>query len=97
VEIDFERYSIIHQWHQLGKIDPEGPEELKKSIVNEAEIVFSTLSSSALKWIADTPRPFDSIIIDEAAQALELVTLIPLLKYSLHFSSLFFFFLFSLL
>lgn len=53
-----------------------GDDSLRAVILEEAVIVFSTLSSSAhfSKW----DRGFDVVIIDEAAQAVELATLVPL-------------------
>ncbi|XP_018471146.2 probable helicase MAGATAMA 3 [Raphanus sativus] len=53
-------------------------DSLRTSIVEESAIVFSTLSFSGTPLIAKSNRGFDVVIIDEAAQAVEPATLIPL-------------------
>lgn len=55
---------------------------LRNSLLDESQIVLTTTSSAALNtlesFVQDTGRPFDICIIDEAAQAVEPSTLIPL-------------------
>lgn len=52
---------------------------LKASILDEAQIVFCTLSTSgSAVLLEDLRRPWDIIIIDEAAQSSELSTLVAL-------------------
>lgn len=53
-------------------------DSIKTSILDEAAIVFSTLSFSGAPVLAKSTRGFDVVIIDEAAQAVEPATLIPL-------------------
>ncbi|XP_013606038.1 probable helicase MAGATAMA 3 isoform X1 [Brassica napus] len=53
-------------------------DSIKTSILDEAAIVFSTLSFSGAPVLAKSNRGFDVVIIDEAAQAVEPATLIPL-------------------
>ena len=48
------------------------------SILDEAAIVFSTLSFSGSAILTRMTRAFDVVIIDEAAQAVEPATLVPL-------------------
>jgi len=53
-------------------------DELCASFVDEAEIVCSTLSSVCKRYVQTASRPFKAIIVDEACQANEITTLIPL-------------------
>lgn len=56
----------------------EAREFLEASFMDEAEIVFTTLSSSARHAFTKIKRPFDIVLIDEAAQAAEITALQPL-------------------
>ncbi|XP_059648117.1 probable helicase MAGATAMA 3 [Cornus florida] len=51
---------------------------IRASILDEAVIVFSTLSFSGSTLFNKVKRGFDVVIIDEAAQAVEPATLVPL-------------------
>lgn len=51
---------------------------LEASFVNEAELVFTTLGTAARTVFARLEHGFDVILIDEAAQATEISTLVPL-------------------
>ncbi|WOL15526.1 hypothetical protein Cni_G24307 [Canna indica] len=53
-------------------------DRIRVSILDEAAIVFSTLSFSGSSHFSRMNRVFDVVIIDEAAQAVEPATLIPL-------------------
>ncbi|KAL6580255.1 putative helicase MAGATAMA 3 [Orobanche minor] len=53
-------------------------DSIRASILDEAVIVFSTLSFSGSSLSSKLNRSFDVVIIDEAAQAVEPATLIPL-------------------
>ncbi|XP_057763657.1 LOW QUALITY PROTEIN: probable helicase MAGATAMA 3 [Salvia miltiorrhiza] len=53
-------------------------DSIRASILDEAVIVFSTLSYSGSTLFSKLSRSFDVVIIDEAAQAVEPATLIPL-------------------
>ncbi|KAG7542768.1 P-loop containing nucleoside triphosphate hydrolase [Arabidopsis thaliana x Arabidopsis arenosa] len=53
-------------------------DSIRTAILEEAAIVFSTLSFSGSALLAKSNRGFDVVIIDEAAQAVEPATLIPL-------------------
>jgi hypothetical protein len=77
--IDIERYRHVQQNFDKEKI-PE--DELRNSILDEAHIVFTTLSGSAAHIFGSKRKAFDIIIIDEAAQAVELSTLVPLMRNS---------------
>ena len=53
-------------------------EKLKQAILDEASVVCSTLSYSGAGMFSRMTKQFDAVIIDEAAQAIEPSTLIPL-------------------
>ncbi|CAD8048209.1 unnamed protein product [Paramecium primaurelia] len=53
-------------------------DKVKKEILNQAKVIFGTLSSSGSNVLAQSELKFDTVIIDEAAQAVEISTLIPL-------------------
>lgn len=63
---------------QGDKIRKDGFEKVQASILKGADIVCTTLSSSASHALIAANIPFKTVIIDEAAQAVELETLIPL-------------------
>lgn len=52
--------------------------KLEASFANEAEIVFTTVSSSGRKIFSQLAHGFDMVVIDEAAQASEVAVLPPL-------------------
>ncbi|KAJ0962282.1 hypothetical protein J5N97_030110 [Dioscorea zingiberensis] len=52
--------------------------KLEASFANEAEIVFTTVSSSGRKLFSRLTHGFDMVVIDEAAQASEVAILPPL-------------------
>ena len=53
--------------------------QLETNILDEAHIVFTTLNSAALECFCHTDA-FSAVVIDEAAQATELASLIPLMS-----------------
>jgi senataxin len=90
--VDIERYKILQQYKQSQMRNPE--EDLRVSILNEAHIVFTTLTGSGTNVFGKLKRGFDVIIIgnalyiieiygsDEAAQAVELSTMVPFMRNS---------------
>ena len=56
----------------------EARSKLEASFANEAEIVFTTVSSSGRKLFTRLSHGFDMVVIDEAAQASEVAILPPL-------------------
>ncbi|XP_068637140.1 probable helicase MAGATAMA 3 isoform X1 [Aristolochia californica] len=56
----------------------EARSNLEASFANEAEIVFTTVSSSGRKIFSRLTHGFDMVVIDEAAQASEMAVLPPL-------------------
>lgn len=64
--------------HQAGADKSTARDKLQLSFLNEAQIVFSTLSGSGMRVLNDLERGFDRCIVDEAGQCVELSVLIPL-------------------
>ncbi|KAL8151565.1 hypothetical protein V2J09_021373 [Rumex salicifolius] len=58
-----------------GAVDRDS---IRTAVLDEAVIVFSTLSFSGSSIFSKLNRTFDVVIIDEAAQAVEAATLVPL-------------------
>lgn len=56
----------------------EARASLEASFANEAEVVFTTVSSSGRKLFSRLTHGFDMVVIDEAAQASEVAVLPPL-------------------
>ena len=50
-------------------------ENLELSFTAEAEMVFTTLSSTGRRIFARLPAPFETVLVDEAAQASEIAAL----------------------
>ena len=72
-------YALDFQMTQ--KINSKEAKELdnvKNEILLNVKVVFSTLSMSGSTILTSINQKFDTVIIDEAAQAVELSTLIPL-------------------
>lgn len=61
-----------------GSGGPLDRDRIRSLILDEAAIVFSTLSFSGSSLFTRLNRIFDVVIIDEAAQAVESATLVPL-------------------
>ncbi|EPS63203.1 hypothetical protein M569_11584, partial [Genlisea aurea] len=78
--VEMSRLAILE-----GKLKPgsnfnleEARASLEASFANEAEIVFTTVSSSGRKLFSRLSHGFDMVVIDEAAQASEVAVLPPL-------------------
>jgi senataxin len=52
--------------------------KMRIKILSEADVICATLSGSGHDYMAQLPFDFDTVIIDEAAQSIELSSLIPL-------------------
>lgn len=61
-----------------SKVYSDGLEKVEQSVLKGADIVCTTLTASASRALVNANIPFRTVIIDEAAQAVELETLIPL-------------------
>ncbi|KAJ0790690.1 putative P-loop containing nucleoside triphosphate hydrolase, DNA2/NAM7 helicase, helicase [Helianthus annuus] len=78
VLVELSRLSILH-WKFTDSIKLEDARaRLEASFANEAEIVFTTVSSSGRKLFSRLTHGFDMVVIDEAAQASEVGVLPPL-------------------
>ncbi|EQC25552.1 hypothetical protein SDRG_16570 [Saprolegnia diclina VS20] len=78
IRLEWQRYSIVRQALQNNKRVPkETQEQLESSFLESAHIVFTTLSSAGHRALDDSNR-YDILVIDEAAQAVELSTIIPM-------------------
>ncbi|EPS61531.1 hypothetical protein M569_13264, partial [Genlisea aurea] len=69
-------YLVVEQ--KLTGSVAKDKDAIRASIVDEAVIVFSTLSFSGSTIFNKLNRPFDVVVIDEAAQAVEPSILVPL-------------------
>lgn len=54
---------------------PQARENLELSFTAEAEMVFTTLSSTGRRIFSRLPAPFETVLVDEAAQASEIAAL----------------------
>ena len=54
-------------------------DNLELSFVQEAEMVFTTLSSTGRKIFSHLENAFENVLVDEAAQASEIAVLQPLM------------------
>jgi senataxin len=80
VLVEMSRLFIIEVKFRAGsnfRIE-EARRKLEASFANEAEIVFTTVSSSGRKIFSSLAHGFDMVVIDEAAQASEVAVLPPL-------------------
>lgn len=76
-----ERLKKLLKWYGKGeKLNvTEGlKDELRTSFISSSEIIFTTLSSSAMELLFKVVPSVDVVVIDEAAQAVELSALIPM-------------------
>lgn len=67
-----EQRSISHRNREIER------RSLQFKILNDAQVVCATLSSSANEILAGMSMTFDTVVIDEAAQCIELSAIIPL-------------------
>lgn len=56
----------------------QSEESLKLALLEEARVVCATLSVAGSKELTTFPGGFDTVVVDEASQGVELSTLIPL-------------------
>jgi senataxin len=76
-----QRYRLVRGFMQAGAMNSSEKHQLQQSLetlfMNEASIVCGTLNSTGLPQVRES-SPFHTCVVDEAAQAVELSTLIPL-------------------
>jgi senataxin len=63
---------------RLGKEDTKDYDKIKTEIMGNVKIICSTLSMAGSNILTNLNQKFDTVLIDEAAQAVEISTLIPL-------------------
>ncbi|CAH1454090.1 unnamed protein product [Lactuca virosa] len=79
VLVEMSRLLILEPRFHSGNFNlEEARASLEASFANEAEIVFTTVSSSGRKLFSRLTHGFDMVVIDEAAQASEVGVLPPL-------------------
>ncbi|KAK8691905.1 hypothetical protein V6N13_075398 [Hibiscus sabdariffa] len=80
VIVEMSRLLIVESKFRVGSNFnlEEARANLEASFANEAEIVFTTVSSSGRKLFSRLSHGFDMVVIDEAAQASEVAVLPPL-------------------
>ncbi|KAL3681980.1 hypothetical protein R1sor_000002 [Riccia sorocarpa] len=78
--VEMSRLLIVEGRFRLGTgfSHDEARQKLEASFANEAEIVFTTVSSSGRRIFTKLAHGFDMVVIDEAAQASEVAVLPPL-------------------
>ncbi|CDK24161.1 unnamed protein product [Kuraishia capsulata CBS 1993] len=67
-----QRASVAHRNNIIRK------RSIQNKILSEAEVICSTLSGSAHEVLASLSIKFDTVVVDEAAQCIELSAIIPL-------------------
>ncbi|KAI9652901.1 MAG: DEAD-box type RNA helicase [Alyxoria varia] len=87
-DVDFLRQKKAELSHKIDEAkDNEGYQgrqfeihrkQIQASIVNDAQVICATLSGSGSDLLSNINVEFDSVVIDEAAQCVELSALIPL-------------------
>jgi ATP-dependent RNA/DNA helicase IGHMBP2 len=75
-----DRYAIRQEIRTLRKELRDRERGVMKSIVNESKVVLGTTVGVAGRALRSREEPFDLVIIDEAAQALEPECWLPILK-----------------
>lgn len=63
--------------NERGKLTQQMRQSLEVSFLDTAHIVFTTLSSAGVAAL-DASSRYDVLVVDEAAQAVELSTIIPM-------------------
>lgn len=78
--VDMSRFHIVEGRFRAGSSFnlEDARASLEASFANEAEIVFTTVSSSGRRLFSRLSHGFDMVVIDEAAQASEVAVLPPL-------------------
>ncbi|XP_044511262.1 uncharacterized protein LOC123229483 [Mangifera indica] len=78
--VEMSRFHTLESMFRLGSNFnlEDARSSLEASYANEAEIVFTTVSSSGRKLFSRLTHGFDMVVIDEAAQASEVGVLPPL-------------------
>lgn len=70
--------NMLQSMYQVYAVCVQVRENLELSFVQEAEMVFTTLSSTGRKIFSRLENAFENVLVDEAAQASEIAVLQPL-------------------
>lgn len=84
VKLELQRHQFARQAvsEMRGKLSQSTRQSLEVSFLDTAHIVFTTLNSAGVAAL-DASARYDVLVVDEAAQAVELSTIIPM-KYVLY-------------
>lgn len=79
VKLELQRYEFARQAvsEMRGKLSQSTRQSLEVSFLDTAHIVFTTLSSAGVAAL-DASHRYDVLVVDEAAQAVELSSIIPM-------------------
>ncbi|CAI5731648.1 unnamed protein product [Peronospora farinosa] len=79
VKLELQRHEFARQavCEMRGKLSQSTRQSLEVSFLDTAHIVFTTLSSAGVAAL-DASARYDVLVVDEAAQAVELSTIIPM-------------------
>ncbi|KAE9031373.1 hypothetical protein PF011_g155 [Phytophthora fragariae] len=79
VKLELQRYEFARKAvsEMRGKLSQSTRQSLEVSFLDTAHIVFTTLSSAGVAAL-DASARYDVLVVDEAAQAVELSTIIPM-------------------
>ncbi|KAF0743820.1 hypothetical protein Ae201684P_003869 [Aphanomyces euteiches] len=78
LKLELQRYALVKRSLEAhGRVVKETQDSLESSFLESAHIVFTTLSSAGHRALDDSTR-YDILVVDEAAQAVELSTIIPM-------------------
>ncbi|KAF0689563.1 hypothetical protein As57867_018918, partial [Aphanomyces stellatus] len=78
LKLELQRYAMVKRSLEAhGRVVKETQDSLESSFLESAHIVFTTLSSAGHRALDDSTN-YDILVIDEAAQAVELSTIIPM-------------------
>ncbi|ETV98166.1 hypothetical protein, variant 1 [Aphanomyces invadans] len=78
LKLELQRHvMVLRSIETHGRVVKETQDTLESSFLESAHIVFTTLSSAGHRALDDSTR-YDILVIDEAAQAVELSTIIPM-------------------
>lgn len=73
-----EMCTLLGKTRELRKEVSSVQEDARVSTLEEADVVCTTLAGSGVQFLQKVKGGFDTVVIDEAAQAVELASLIPL-------------------
>ena len=69
---------LLQRQRRRHRLIADNREAVRLSVLNESHVVCTTLTGAGLELFTTSTASFDCVVIDEAAQAIEVQTLIPL-------------------